>query len=589
MTCTGKLIRSRAGNAGDISRSGLRRFAYGLVIILSASVAMAAPGGDLIAQSQAALARGDGIAAEVALRRALDAGAPRETVAAMMGEAFLDQEQPDKARDWLGPGRFSSDTAAYGFRLLARLEQQEGDLPAAGAAFDRALAITPNDATMWVEIGRLRYAGGEHMLALDASAHALELDPKNVRAIEFRGQIERDRVGLVAALPWFERALVIAPNDVSAMTEYAATLGEMGRAHDMLRVTRKVLELDPGNPRALFLQAVLAARAGNLELARGVMGRVNGKLDAMPAAMLLQGILEMHAGNYRLAMEVLERLVRQQPANIRAQLLLARAEFLAGEYRLLLSDFGAAAERPDASPYLLTLAGRAHEMLGRRDLAAALLDRAAMAMPQPLQPIAEGSPVGNLLATGSAADAALLADQGLSEADGSAIAQAIAGDMRLATGQGPAALEYYRRSARVRLSDGLMLRMAAALEESGDSLAAGRLAETYLAQHPGSIAAARIVASLAARRGDWPRTRTLLEHVRANGGDGDAMLLVELSLAQLRSGDAAAAEVTARSAYALQRARPQAAVSWGMALNAQHKEGALARTLLDKARSQGLR
>ncbi len=71
--------------------------------------------------------------------------------------------------------------------------------------------------------------------------------------------------GLVASLPWFEKGLKAAPDDLSLLGEYAATLGEIGRAKDMLRVTRHMIELDGENPRAFYLQAVLAARAGNLQ------------------------------------------------------------------------------------------------------------------------------------------------------------------------------------------------------------------------------------------------------------------------------------------------------------------------------------
>ncbi|MCB2061795.1 MAG: tetratricopeptide repeat protein, partial [Novosphingobium sp.] len=154
-----------------------------------------AQAGQFILAARQYLGHGDGIGAEVQLRRALEAGASRETVAAYMGEAFIQQDALEKARRWLEPGQFSSDSAAVGYRALGKLEQQEGNLPAAGRAFDRAIKLTPRDATMWVEIGRLRYAGTEHVLAIEAADYALELDPQNVRALEFRGQIVRDQLG----------------------------------------------------------------------------------------------------------------------------------------------------------------------------------------------------------------------------------------------------------------------------------------------------------------------------------------------------------------------------------------------------------
>ena len=327
-----------------------RRGWLAALVLLAASLAgsgvAASPGQDFIAKGRDALAHGDGIAAEVRLRRALAAGAPREAVAALMGEALLDQEAPDKAREWLEPGVFTQDTAALGYRHLARLERMQDNLAAAGKAFDRAMAITPRDATMWVEIGRLRYVGGEHMLAIEAADYALRLDPDNVRALEFKGQLVRDSRGLTAGLPWFERALQRHPRDIAVLGEYAATLGDLGRARKMLEVTRLMLAIEPGNPRAYFLQAVLAARAGNVELARGLLTRTRGKFDQAPAGQLLEGVLELEAGNYVLASEVRSGLGQAQPGNRRVQQLVARAYAIGGQHRLVIKDYHEVARRP---------------------------------------------------------------------------------------------------------------------------------------------------------------------------------------------------------------------------------------------------
>jgi predicted Zn-dependent protease len=559
------------------------RKAWALVLLALAAPGAASPANGDIAQAREALRQGDGIAAEVSLRRALAAGASREAVAAWMGEAFLDQQALDKAREWLGPGRFTPDTAAIGFRRLAQLERLSGNLPAAGKAFDRAMAITPRDATMWVEIGRLRYAGGEHMLALDAADYALKLDPDNVRALEFKGEIVRDQQGLAAGLPWFERALRRAPRDVSVLGEYAATLGDLGRAKKMLAVTRNMLEIDPGNPRAYFLQAVLAARAGNVELARGLMNRTRDKLDDVPAAQLLEGLLEMRAGNYVLAAEALSKLGRAQPANPKVRVLLARAYALAGENRLVVHDYADLAARPEASPYLLALVARAYEADGRRDLAAPLLDRAALARRPDLFPVAEGSEIGALLAAGQTDEARSAAERAVAANAGSAYNQIAAGDVRLATGDAAGALAHYRLAAYVRLSEPLMLKTMLALRASGQGQQAADMIEAFLAANPADRAAARLAAASAVQAGDWRRARLLLENLRARGGDSDGELLSDLSLAQLRGGDPRAAEATARAAYALQRGSPVAAGALGLVLDAEGRHGE-ARALLDKSR-----
>ena len=222
-----------------------RRFHWIAVLALVSSAAAAAvPAGDALDQAAEALSRGDGIAAEAAARRALRDGTPREDVAALIGEAELLQGDLADARDWLAGGTFSGPTRERGFHALGRLEIAEGDLAAAGRAFDRALEAG-GSARLWVDIGRLRYRAGQHHLAADAARKAVAIDPDEPRALEFQAQLTRDARGVVAALPWFELALEKAPDDLGLLGEYAATLGEAGRHADMLRVARRMVELHP--------------------------------------------------------------------------------------------------------------------------------------------------------------------------------------------------------------------------------------------------------------------------------------------------------------------------------------------------------
>jgi predicted Zn-dependent protease len=547
-----------------------------------------------LASAQAALRQGDGIAAEADLRRALDAGAARADVAAAMGDALLQQGADDQAREWLAPGQFAGGQESYGWRMLGRLERNGGNLPAAGRAYDRALQFAPNDGELWVDIGRLRYAGGEQLQAVEAADRALALAPVSPRALEFRGELIRDQYGLAAALPGFAAGLKQRPDDLALLGEYAATLGELGRAKEMLKATRHMLALDPGNARALYLQAVLAARAGKMDLARALLGRIGDRMAGVPAAMLLRGALELEAGNPNLAIDVLDRLVRMQPANRPARLLLARAAAVAGDRGQLFSAY------PDdtaGSPYLLTLQARAQEDQGRRDLAAALLSRAAAAGGEP-SPIGErqdarvlaadwaespgrigaGVPyVRKLVAAGNLALAAEIAEKLRQSNPGSADAQALAGDVQLLRHDPAGAIERYRIAAKVRMTSDLVGRMALALDRAGQPAAADQLVEAQLAASPTERRLNRLAARRAAQRGDWRRARALLEYL-APAAPRDPALLDELSLARLRLGDKAAAEQAAAEAYALRRGSAAAARSY-----AEAASGALAVLLNAKA------
>src|SRR5204863_9891367 len=129
------------------------------------------------------------------------------------GEALSDQGAMDKAREWLAPGQFSPTEAGHGWRVLGMLERLAGNLGAAGKAYDQALKASPNDPLLWVEIGRMRYSGGEQLQAIDAADRALAAEPDNPRALEFKAELVRDAQGYATAIPLYERALQGNGND----------------------------------------------------------------------------------------------------------------------------------------------------------------------------------------------------------------------------------------------------------------------------------------------------------------------------------------------------------------------------------------
>ncbi|MFD2781605.1 tetratricopeptide repeat protein [Novosphingobium pokkalii] len=186
----------------------------------------------------------------------------------------------------------------------------------------------------------------------------------------------REQFGLRAALPWFEQGLKIHPQDPDLLAEYAATLGDMGQARAMLVVVRKLAEVDPGNVRALYFQAVLAARAGKTDLARTILQRTGTALRDMPAAMLLGGVLEYRAGNLSVAAGLIGRLVRMQPDNLMAQQLLARIIAREGDLRQVAVRWDGVARQPFAPPYLQTVVARAWQKLGQAQRARDLNDLA---------------------------------------------------------------------------------------------------------------------------------------------------------------------------------------------------------------------
>jgi cellulose synthase operon protein C len=454
----------------------------------------------------------------------------RLTFTALIGEAELLQGDLGDARGWLATGEFSLSTRGRGFHALGRLETADGDLAAAAEAFDRALAAGPASATLWVDIGRLRYLAGQHHLAVEAAARAVAIGPDEPRALEFQAQLVRDASGVVAALPWLERTLDKAPGDLGLLGEYAATLGEAGRHKDMLRIARRMVELDPRHPRAYYLQAVLAARAGHDDLARRLLARTNGAYDDLPAGQLLAGVIELRSGSVAIAIERFDELARRQPENAAAQLLLGRALLAHGEANEVVARLGALAGRPEAPPYLLALVGRSYEQMDRREDAARYLDRAAGARSAAVGVLAAGAGasggdasgdvalVRQMLAERRAPDAAILAGRLGESYPDSIDVEVLSGDVALLAGDPAAALAAYNRAAAVRRDFALVHRMALAQQRLGREAVAVDLAAGYLASNPRSAQASLLLAEMLARRGDQRRAELLVVHARGLGG-----------------------------------------------------------------------
>lgn len=58
---------------------------------------------------------------------------------------------------------------------LAHTEAEQGDYPAASSTLDRALRIEPNNALLWIELGRIRLAEGDAHQAEGGARKALAL------------------------------------------------------------------------------------------------------------------------------------------------------------------------------------------------------------------------------------------------------------------------------------------------------------------------------------------------------------------------------------------------------------------------------
>ena len=553
-------------------------------------------------QAQMMLARtslllGQGVTAEAALDRALADGVPRVRTLAYRAEARLLLGNVAGAQDAVD--RMPAERDAAMMRVAAQLRAAQGK---GGAALRRSLeqlvARFPEDARGWTDLGRSRFGAGDMDGATQAAARAVALAPADPAALTLQGEVVRARYGLTAGLPWFRAALARDAYYHPALIQYAATLGDLGRASDAVAATRTALVSEPGSPEALYQQAVIAARAGKYALAQHALQLTGGALAARPSVALLDGALAYAQGRPQRAVRVWSRLVTMQPMNVAARRLLALAQIGIGDRAAALATLRPILSRADADGYALRLAAMARAGDG-----SALIDRIAKAQRGDAAIFRSDRPVGDLslAAVGSPTDptyalglirglashgdqaAALQKVQALVRASpGAPVAQMAYGDMLAVTGRVTEAVGPYARAANLTFDEPAMLRLIDAYQRIGQSRAAATALGVYLSQNPQSVPARRLLAAWQMAAGQWDDAIETLEGLRTQLGAGDIALLHDLAIAYAESGDGVVARRYAAAAYRLDPMNAGVADAYGVALAANGEEAG-ARQLFDKA------
>lgn len=525
-----------------------------------------------IIQAKIYLKLKDPIAAEAEIKRARELGADDADLRHIMGHSLLMQGDYERAKEVITSGSIVTEHAGYAQRILAEALLELDDRDAARRAYDEAIEINDQDSDLWISISRFRFRGGDEKGAIEASEFAVELDEKNVEALLYHGELARRQLGLIYALPWFERVLDIDPDHLPTLTAYAQTLGDVGRYSDMLAIARHILSLEPDNPNGFYFQAVLAARAGEYSLARSIMQNVQGSLDKQAAPALLLCALELQADNVVKAREFCENVLNEQPNNASAQQLLMRALLMAGETEELQSDFDNGRFSSVAQGYSGAIMSLAHQLGDNLDGA---IDHINMASQSPniffrlvsepenankLTFLINKDPnnvryriryIRRLLNDGESERALSQARRLQQQFPDYADSNLLAGDVEMVRRNYGRALSYFEKAASVRFSFDVMVRMHDMQAQLGRGDQMQALLKRFLAANPHNLDAKHML-GLAYLDGGKPElARATLQEVRLRLGENTPLLLADLSLAQLRAGDEEAARQTASKAYSI--------------------------------------
>lgn len=553
------------------ARAAYQRGNYSAARNHALATATSAPGSQaamlLLARSYIQL--GDGIAAEGALSRARDLNVPAETLAGLRAQSRFLQGDLQGA---INAAATAPATDGDAVRASARAIAAQGNGAGAIRALEAWIATHPHDATAWSDLGRIRFNAGEIAYAAAAAAQAARLAPGDPIPLTLHAEIVRARYGLTAALPWFEAALQRDAYYHPALIEYAATLGDTGRYAPMLAATRRAQAARPGSAQALYLQAVLAARAGRGELARDLLQRAGPVIGTLPGAALLGGALDYAGAGYERAIGAWRPLATGQPMNVGLRRLLGAAMLRSGDAQGALGQLRPIALRDDADAYTLTIVARAFEAIGDRVAAARFLDRAAAgargraaafvsddsvaataaeAQEAPDDPNYVLGVIRAQATAGDFAGALGRARRLVAASPGAPAAQLALGDVLAIGGRYGEAAQVYVRAADLTFDEPTMLRLVDAWGRADRPSQAAAALSLYLQQNPQSLAGQRLRGHWQLVAGDADAAIETLESVRRIAGNRDAALLADLAAAYASSGDSQVARRYGRAAYRL--------------------------------------
>ena len=233
--------------------------------------------------------------------------------------------QPERAEP--EPSLLVSRPAASPDVLRGEALLSEGQVAAARAVFENAIAEDPNDARAWLDLGLAREAGGELAAAEKAYRRASAADPAFAEAFNNLGVLLRESGRLDAAIEALERAVALDPSLAAARFNLGLAYEDRGSLAAAEREYRAVIEQLPRDPVPRINLAMMLLQMDRAEEAAAQLrsARPMARHDVLLSIAVGEGL--RRAGEPEEAIPVLESALRQAaeppPTDLLAELALA--------------------------------------------------------------------------------------------------------------------------------------------------------------------------------------------------------------------------------------------------------------------------
>ena len=295
----------------------------------------------------------DPIAATKELRIARDMGMPAGQIGPLLAQAYLGQQLYKELLDEFPASGLAPADAASLLTLRAMAQLALHETTAAKASVALAESLAPEKVEPPIATARVAYSMGDLDEADKAIDRALEINPLSGEALSLKGMLAAERGDSAKALEAYDAAMAAEPGLLNTRLNRANLEVNLGMDAQAKLDVDFILTDQPDNATALYLRAVLLARAKDYRGSYSVLQRIDPLLTEFPRGLYILALVKANLGQTAQAMEAATKYVARNPADLDGVKLLTSMYLAAGQIdkSIELLNATVAQGRADADVY----------------------------------------------------------------------------------------------------------------------------------------------------------------------------------------------------------------------------------------------
>ncbi|MFT5488437.1 MAG: putative PEP-CTERM system TPR-repeat lipoprotein, partial [Alphaproteobacteria bacterium] len=303
---------------------------------------------------------GNGPSAEKEFRAAMRRGANDTKVKILLARAYLLQGKNKEALEEVSGD--VTDEESRPDALIVRGQALLGlrEFEKARSALTEADKLRPEDVRAKIGMAQSFVSQGKIKEGEAEIDEALRRKPKSVEALVLKGELRRLNKDLDGAVQQFDLAVKINDKNLLARLGRAASLIDLGKDEDAQADLDTVFRRVPKHPLASYLQALVLAKKKDYAAAQETLQQAGRFLDNHMPSIFLRGAISYALNQYEQAVASLERYTQAVPTNTRARKLLGATLVRKREAARAIAVLEPLVTEDTKDAQLLTLLGSAY-------------------------------------------------------------------------------------------------------------------------------------------------------------------------------------------------------------------------------------